>query len=423
MNVIISRPCRLLYVSFVLSAMLNSQAMSAGVVLYEQAAPDMGLAAAGRVAAAQDASIAGANPAGMTMLDRSQLVGGLLGIDVNLKFDVEDTTNDGGNGGDAGSFVPAGGLSYVESLSPDLKLGVSLGSYFGLGVDYENTWSGRYYAEKAELTTVFLNTGIGYRLNDWLSIGGGVSAVYGELTQDVAVKNLGPMQPDGQIELDSDDVGYGFNLGILTELSKRTRFGLTYRSKVELDFDDVASENGILPPLSTILESNRGKVDMGINIPALVMASVYHEIDDRLAVMGNIGWQKQSEFGETSISVGSPASSSFTADRNFHDTWHFALGMQYRLSAPWLLSVGFAYDESPVDDSDRTVDMPLDRQYRYATGIQYDLNEDITIGAAYTLLDAGDAKIDESKTSGGVLKGDYDDNYVNFFNLNVVWRF
>ena len=67
--------------------------------------------------------------------------------------------------------------------------------------------------------------------------------------------------------------------------------------------------------------------------------------------------------------------------------------------------------------------MPVDRQYRYATGIQYDLNEDVTVGAAYTFLDAGDAKINQSKTSGGILKGDYSSNYVNFFNVNVVWRF
>lgn len=97
---------------------------------------------------------------------------------------------------------------------------------------------------------------------------------------------------------------------------------------------------------------------MEMNIPVLVMASVYHEIDDRLTVMGNISWQKQSEFGGTAISVGSPASSSFTTDWNFDNTCHFALGMQYRFSVPWLLSVGFAYD------SDRTIDMPLDRQYR-----------------------------------------------------------
>jgi len=139
--------------------------------------------------------------------------------------------------------------------------------------------------------------------------------------------------------------------------------------------------------------------------------------------MGNIGWQEQSEFGKTGISLGSPTAPNLTADRNFDNTWHYAIGTQYRIDAPWLLSVGFAYDESPVDDKDRTPDMPVDRQYRYATGLQYDMNEDVTVGAAYVFLDAGDNKINQSKTSGGVLKGKYDTYYVNFFNVNVVWRF
>ena len=197
---------------------------------------------------------------------------------------------------------------------------------------------------------------------------------------------------------------------------------MTYRSKVELDFDDSASMSGVLPPLSAVLEP-KGKVDMEINIPTLVMASVYHEINDQWAVMGNIGWQKQSEFGETGITIGSPTATKFTADRNFDDTWHFALGTQYRLADPWLLSVGFAYDESPVDDKYRTPDMPLDRQYRYATGIQYDLNEDVTIGGAYTFLDAGDAKIEQVSEGRGDLNGKYETNYINLFNVNVVWRF
>ena len=37
----------------------------------------------------------------------------------------------------------------------------------------------------------------------------------------------------------------------------------------------------------------------------------------------------------------------------------------------WLLQVGFSYDTSPVDSDDRTPDMPMDRQIRYTTGVQY----------------------------------------------------
>jgi long-chain fatty acid transport protein len=121
---------------------------AAGIWLYEQAIPSMGLAAAGRAALAQDASTVSTNPAGMTLLKRSQLVGGLLGISVTKKFDTDSTTNTGGNGGDAGDFVPAGTFAYVHSVTPDLKLGMSFSSYFGLGLDYEDTWAGRYYVQE-----------------------------------------------------------------------------------------------------------------------------------------------------------------------------------------------------------------------------------------------------------------------------------
>jgi long-chain fatty acid transport protein len=204
--------------------------------------------------------------------------------------------------------------------------------------------------------------------------------------------------------------------------------GLTYRSKIELEFDDAVKSsnlslfwNGLL---NQMLGSNR-KVDMEINIPQAVMFSVFHQLNEQWAVMANIGWQDQSEFGKTNLSLASTeVSSSVTADRNFHDTWHYALGTQYRFAQQWLLSAGVAYDESPVDDRDRTPDMPLDRQIRYATGLQYDVSEDLTLGAAYTFLDAGDADISltENPVRGDLL-GDYRSNYVNFFNVNVVYRF
>ena len=42
-------------------------------------------------------------------------------------------------------------------------------------------------------------------------------------------------------------------------------------------------------------------------------------------------------------------------------------------------------------------DLPVDRQYRIATGIQYDWKENVTIGEAYQYLDAGDADINTRK--------------------------
>lgn len=78
------------------------KAQSAGLWLYEMGTPDMGTAAAGRVALASDASTASTNPAGMTRLDRSQLLAGFQILYVDLKFDTEYAEFGGGNGGNAG---------------------------------------------------------------------------------------------------------------------------------------------------------------------------------------------------------------------------------------------------------------------------------------------------------------------------------
>ena len=160
----------------VMAAMLPAAPVwGAGLWLYEGGTPDLGTAAAGRAAMATDASAAGVNPAAMTRLDRSQMLVGFQGLYTNLHFDTQTSGFGGGDGGNAGGFVPAGSFHYVRSLSSDWRLGVSVGSYFGLGVDYGDDWSGRYYIKEAQLLTFGVNPGVGYRINDWLSVGAGVT--------------------------------------------------------------------------------------------------------------------------------------------------------------------------------------------------------------------------------------------------------
>ena len=139
-----------------------------GLWLYELGTPDLGTAAAGRAAMATDASSASANPAGMTHLERSQMLAAVEGLYINAKFDTKLSGFGGGDGGNAGGFVPGGSLHYVHRVTNDLRLGISVGSFFGLGVDYGDDWAGRYYVTEAELVTMGVNPAAGYRLNNWL---------------------------------------------------------------------------------------------------------------------------------------------------------------------------------------------------------------------------------------------------------------
>jgi len=408
-------------------ALLNASAQAAGLWLYEMGTPDVGTASAGMTSRAQDAATAFANPAGMTRLQESQFMVGVQPIYSDIKSDVDVATFGGGDGGNAGGFVPAGGLFYVHSLSQDLKLGFSAGSYLGLGVDFDNDWAGRYYIQKEEFTTAFANGSVGYRVNDWLSLGAGVSIVHGELEYQAALNNQLDGGADGRIKFDDTDADIGFNAGLLIEPRRGTRVGLTYISEVDFDFKDKNLIGGAGPLLNEALQLSGlagATTKLKWVLPEQVMLGIHQDLSDTLSIMGNVGWQNWSKFGEVGVSLDSATSRSTTVDANFDDTWHVALGARYRVSPLWSLSAGVAYDSSPVSNSDRSIALALDEQYRYAVGVLYDWRKDITLGAAFEYMDAGDASVNQK---GGPLRGDLKSDFKNdniyFLALSMNWKF
>ncbi len=120
-------------------------AAAGGLTLYEVGTPDLGLAAAGWAARAQDPGTVLTNPAGMTRLAGSQLlVGGQL-LYGSLEFEDDGRpTTSGGSGGNAVGFLPGASLFYTHQLSPKATFGFGVFSNFGLGLEYDDDWAGRY---------------------------------------------------------------------------------------------------------------------------------------------------------------------------------------------------------------------------------------------------------------------------------------
>jgi long-chain fatty acid transport protein len=414
------------FVSILLAFAGAASAHAGGLWLYEEATPDMGVGAAGREAAGLDASTSSGNPAAMVKLDRSQMEGGIMGLYPDIKFDVKSATYGDNAGGNAGYFSAVPTFYYVHSLDSDLKLGIGLNSYFGLGLNYSNEWAGKYYVEKASFTTAALNPAIGWRIAPWLSVGGGFSLVYGALSDRVAINTIDPAdQGDGRLKYDATDVGYGYNFGALFEFSPRTRVGVTYVSQVDLNFKDKPKFKNLGSFGNDLLASGRlnSQLKIDTTIPMEVSIGAYHAFTDKFALVGTVNWQDWSKFGQPEISVAD--SNTITKNLNYKDTYHVGLGVYYRVADPWLLMAGFGYDTSPTSSSeDRSPVLPLGATYRYATGVQYDWSKNLSIGAAYTLIDAGKAKINRDGGARlGELKGEYDTNFIHAFNMNFVYRF
>ena len=380
-----------------------------GLYLNEFATPSMGVAGAGSEAVAVDASTSSAmhNPAGMTRLDGHQLsVGAGVLVGENRFEQDPNTPFSGGNGGDQFGVAPIVGGRGVLDATDDLKFGMSLFSVSGAALDPDDDWAGRYSLQEIELLTLSFNPSAAYRVTDRFSVAAGFIAMFADIEYQLAAPLGGP----GEVEIDGDDWAFGFNLGGLFEVSPRTRVGVIYVSEVEPEFSgDLEIKTGGDPSFSV-------DETLTFTFPQLVRVGAYHELNDQWALLGTVGWEDWSSFD--SFLVSTPAGAG-EIPTGWDDTYHFSGGIHYRPTKDWLLQTGITYDTSPVGASDRTADLPIDRQVRLAVGAQYQWSERINVGGAFVYADLGDARIDDP----AVLVGDYEDNRILFFALNLGYKF
>jgi long-chain fatty acid transport protein len=399
--------------------------------LYETGAPDLGTASAGRTAMAADASTAAANPAGMTQLERTQLLTASGALLPSTNFDIGPKTTPargtplGTAGGNAGVFFPVGSFFFVYKLDERWRLGVAAYSDYGLAGNYSHQWAGRYRIDRAALITGKIAPSVAYQVNDWLSLGAGFSFAVARLTFKSRVDTLNPRRPDGGMSLESWDEAFGGNAGILLTPLPKLRLGLTYQSPEYFKFGFRPFLSNLGRGLNAVRRRIGGsKFTVPLTEPQQVMASARYAVLPNFSLLGNVGWQNWTEFGEFPVGITSQKQRTVSANLHFSDTYQIAVGQQFRLAEKWLWSAGFAFDSSPVSRTNRNAVLPIDRQLRYGTGIQYDVNRNVTAGAAWEFMDAGPGPFStKPRPLAGALQGHYSTNYLNFLALNVIWKF
>jgi long-chain fatty acid transport protein len=419
-------------------ALAAGPAAAGGLIAYEIGTADLGLASAGYSARAQDPSTVFTNPAGMTRLEGRQLLVSGQVLWGNTKFSIGSGTSpalgsdDGGYVVGSNGWFPGGGAFLSYSVSPQLKLGFALTGNVGAPLEYDDDWVGRYYVQKTTLLGVSLLPSIAYKATDKLSLGASLNVMYGIYDNKVAINNVNPAFGDGRLKMDDSAWGWGVNLGLLYELDARTRFGLTWSSAVDLDFKAAAEFSNLAPALNAVL-GNRGllgsSIKVGITIPQQVMGSVFTQVNDRWAVLASIGWQQWSRFGQVQLGIDDTSNPrSLTTDIPFDDTWHVALGAQYRISPPWLLNFGIAYD-SGFQSGDVSPLMPVNSAWRFGVGAQQQLSKTAYWGFAAEYLYGGtldtnlQSQVPVALGGRGNLVGSFNDTATIFLGAYFNWQF
>lgn len=409
------------------------EAAASGFQLREQSSEGLGNAFAGATAKAYNLSTVFYNPAGMTRLEGNQVAGSATVIMPEAKFDgtntVSGTRTSGGMGGDAINDAAVGAVYAMWDARPDLKFGFAVTAPFGLRSDYEEDWVGRYHALESAITDINFSPSVAYRVNDKLSIGGGLQVAYTKvrLTQAINFRALtgGALPSDGKSIVEGDDIGFGGVASMLYEFTPTTRVGLNYRSQIkhtlegDAKFQATATQKAV-PALALALRDTSAQADL--TTPDTVAFGLYHEISPQWAVMSDVQWTNWSTFKEVRIKYDSGRADSVT-DESWKDTWFFSLGATYTMDEHNKFHFGVAYDQAAVGDEHRTARIPDSNRYWLSAGYTYDLNPNLSTNIGYTHIFADSASINEASSSGsGNLVGSYDSK-VDIISASFVLKF
>jgi long-chain fatty acid transport protein len=395
-------------------ACLAAQGVQAGGLwITEFGQPAQGRAGAGQEAGVGDATDAFFNPAAMSRLEKSEILVSAGVIAASVEFDIERSgiANGDGGGGDAADPAPGGSVFYAHPVNEKLSLGLSALALTGSVLDYDDDWAGRYQVQDVSIVVIGLVPSIGYQITDNFSVGASIPVMYSELDMDVAVPNaMSPATgPDGKVNLDGNDTQVAASLSAMYQFSEHTRLGIRGTSRFDFNYDG---------NVSTELLGQVG-VETDLTMAAIVRVGLSHDLTESWSAHATWGWDGWSDMDNIFISTNSGGA---TLPRNWDDTYHYAVGADYRMDKHWTLRTGAAYDTDPVDEKDRTADMPIDEQIRYALGADYVRDSGLRISGSLVYADYGDAKIlSERAPPLFGLDGKYKNNQIWFASVSFNW--
>lgn len=400
---------------------------AAGYALIEQNASGMGNAYAGAAAVAEDASTIFFNPAGMTYIQGTQAVGAIHFIKPNAEFNNQGSVAAAGKplgdeGPNAGDLALVPNAYFKMDFNENIKLGLGINAPFGLKTEYDKEWLGRFQADMSELKTINFNPAIAFKVNDQLSLGFGISAMWAEATLTRAVNFGGAGQ--GSVKIKGDDWGFGYNLGAIYQATADTRFGIAYRSKVEQHLDGDAKfrrPTGI--PFSVAPD---GDVTADVSLPASLSFSAFSHLNDKWELMGDITWTRWSQFERLAVYRNGGALLTETIE-NWDNTMRYSVGVNYLYSDAIKLRAGLAYDEEAIKDEFRTARIPGNDRKWLSMGASYVMSPTSKFDVGYTHLFISDAKIDDNQNTlakgfNGRVRGEYEGS-VDILSLQYTHNF
>lgn len=396
---------------------------AAGFQLRENSAIGTGESYAGGVSGNYDLSTIYNNPAGMTaftgimqgagatLIDPSGHLSNVQGHNI---YGASLTDSDDRDPTQA-KVIPSAYLLWAPN--DNWRLGLALTVPFGLITSYSGTEAVRYQALESEIETLDINPNVAYKVNDWISLGGGftVEKVKAKLTNALDLggivgsqldaifhtTTLGPslsQTADGRSDVVGTSWGVGYNFGIqLKPWGDDTTIGLAYRSSVHQKLSgraDFTVPSSLAALIAATGQLQKTGATANITLPGNAWIGITHQFTPAFAVDASYQYTQWSSFKTLEVDFENPKQAPVVDPENYRDASFVSLGANYKMNDRLTVRAGTAFDQTPVQNRYRDFRLPDGNRYWISGGATYQLTDGIAISGAYAhlFIDSGSVK-------------------------------
>lgn len=419
----------------------GSNTLAAGFAISGKSASNMGNAFSGTSVLAEDASVVFSNPAAMQDLQGRHFSLALHSVNSQLQFTDESSNTTGPSGSDVNDphYVP--NLYFVDTLREDVRFGFGIYAPFGLGLEYDRDWKGRYLTTKSALQIVNFSPAISVKVSNKLNIGAGVDFQYlnaelsnaidfgtlcyayealGAFPANTCVGNgMAPQGNDGSQTLTGSNWAVGYSLGLTYDIDEATRFGMSFHSSTRHDVSGTSDFSSVPALFSGIFTDT--DAELTLVLPESLSFGFSRMVSPRLQLMADASWTRWSRYDALIVEFANNVPTS-TIEQNWKDSWRISFGGNYRMSNKWLLRAGISHDQTPIPDAQhRSPRVPGASRKWLTLGSNVIMQKglDMDLALAYTLPTS--YKIDNTNNLGNRLNGEYESEIL-YATIQLNWQ-
>ncbi len=340
---------------------------------------------------------------------------------------------------------PSGALAFQYQVQDNLTAGLAVYAPSALGAEWDNLFIGPYngYNEDPEYPTkdwysdlkvINIHPTVGFKVTDRFSVGAGLIAKYATVTlrnPNVVWSNDGTGSPlpmpnqhffvDSQ--LDGEGWGFGFNIGVLYDITEKLHMGVSYASASTIPLTGEVRQTMYLPAVAgggtmEVIPDAEADFDM----PQEAGVGFAYDFSKKFTLAADVYWVNWESFDEIMIELegdgldGNPAEDT---PRHFQwqNTIRYNVGFNYiPFPEKFELRMGYYFDPTPVPDETLipTLSDVADKS-NISIGVLYYLTKNMTFDFYWEHLFSGTKEAEAYDVDGD---GFYD-NVPGTWKLNV----